>query len=84
MFRDRLWHTLQAQVFTMTQTQGGTDAPGGGAGMRESAYRLFAGCPNLVIDLQTDAVLGVFQRGLQIQCQGKFHPTSLSLPIATI
>lgn len=35
------------------------------AGLRESAYRVFAGCPNLVMDLQTDAVLGVFQRGLQ-------------------
>jgi hypothetical protein len=35
------------------------------AGLRESAYRVFAGCPNLVMDLQTDAVLTVFQRGLQ-------------------
>ncbi|TFK34400.1 ARM repeat-containing protein [Crucibulum laeve] len=45
------------------QAMGGTGA--GGAGLRESAYRVFAGCPNLVMDLQTDAVLGVFQRGLQ-------------------
>jgi hypothetical protein len=34
-------------------------------GLREAAYRVFAGCPNLVMDLQTDAVLGVFQKGLQ-------------------
>jgi importin-5 len=34
-------------------------------GLREGAYRVFSGCPNLVMDLQTDAVLGVFQKGLQ-------------------
>jgi hypothetical protein len=32
---------------------------------RESAFRIFAGCPNLVMDLQTDAVLRVLQEGLQ-------------------
>lgn len=58
MARGRPWHALQAQTFSMTQA---TEA----AGLRESAYRVFAGCPNLVMDLQTDAVLGVFQRGLQ-------------------
>lgn len=41
--------------------QAGVAAPA----LRESAYRVFAGCPNLMMDLQTDAVLGVFQRGLQ-------------------
>ncbi|KAJ3516850.1 hypothetical protein NMY22_g14107 [Coprinellus aureogranulatus] len=57
MVRGRPWHALQAQVFTMAnQPQ---------AGLRESAYRVFAGCPNLVMDLQTDAVLQVFQRGLK-------------------
>jgi len=62
--RGRPWHALQAQSFSMAQAQG----EGGGvigAEMRESAYRVFAGCPNLVMDLQTDAVLAVFQRGLQ-------------------
>ncbi|KAF8161678.1 armadillo-type protein [Crassisporium funariophilum] len=57
MGRGRPWHALQAQAFGMTGV--------GGAGMRESAYRIFAGCPNLVMDLQVEAVLGVFQRGLQ-------------------
>lgn len=33
--------------------------------MRETAYRVFSGCPNLVMDLQTDAVLNVFRNGLQ-------------------
>jgi hypothetical protein len=62
--RGRPWHALQAQIFSMGQAQG--DGSGaGGAGLRESAYRVFAGCPNLVMDLQTDAVLAVFQRGLQ-------------------
>jgi len=60
MQRGRPWHALQAQVFTMSQTTGAN-----GADLRESAYRVFAGCPNLVMDLQTDAVLAVFQRGLQ-------------------
>jgi len=57
MSRGRPWHALQAQAFTMTQ--------GHDPAMRENAYRVFAGCPNLVMDLQTDAVLGVFQKGLQ-------------------
>jgi hypothetical protein len=64
MMHGRLWHALQAQIFSMGQAQG--DGSGaGGAGLWESAYRVFAGCPNLVMDLQTDAVLAVFQRGLQ-------------------
>ena len=64
MMRGRPWHALQAQVFSMGQVQG--DVSGvGGAGLRESAYRVFAGCPNLVMDLQTDTVLTVFERGLQ-------------------
>ncbi|KAG1724025.1 hypothetical protein EDB19DRAFT_2028959 [Suillus lakei] len=35
------------------------------AGFRECAYRLFSGCPNLIMDVQTDAVLTVFRKGLQ-------------------
>ncbi|KAH7920554.1 ARM repeat-containing protein [Leucogyrophana mollusca] len=57
MTRGRPWHALQAQTFSMTQT--------GEACFRECAYRVFSGCPNLVMDLQTDAVLSVFQKGLQ-------------------
>ncbi|KAI0046306.1 ARM repeat-containing protein [Auriscalpium vulgare] len=57
MARGRPWHALQAQAFAMTQSEA--------AGQRESAYRVFAGCPNLVMDLQTDAVLRVLQKGLQ-------------------
>ncbi|TFK64924.1 ARM repeat-containing protein [Pluteus cervinus] len=52
MPRGRPWHALQAQAFNMTQINGGEAS---NADMRESAYRLFAGCPNLVMDLQTDA-----------------------------
>lgn len=67
MARGRPWHALQAQTFSMTQVVGNAaDGTGvSGRGMRESAYRVFAGCPNLVMDLQTDAVLQVFQKGLQ-------------------
>ncbi|KIJ63543.1 hypothetical protein HYDPIDRAFT_92367 [Hydnomerulius pinastri MD-312] len=57
MSRGRPWHALQAQTFSMTQTAE--------AGFRECAFRVFSGCPNLVMDLQTDAVLSVFQKGLQ-------------------
>ncbi|KAF9236016.1 armadillo-type protein [Melanogaster broomeanus] len=57
MSRGRPWHALQAQTFSMTQAAG--------AGFRECAFRVFSGCPNLVMDLQTDAVLSVFQKGLQ-------------------
>ncbi|KAH7909589.1 ARM repeat-containing protein [Hygrophoropsis aurantiaca] len=57
MRRGRPWHALQAQTFSMTQASE--------AHFRECAYRVFTGCPNLVTDLQTDAVLGVLQKGLQ-------------------
>ena len=33
----------------------------------DSAFHIFAGCPNLIMDLQTDAVLRVLQDGLQGQ-----------------
>ncbi|KAJ6514536.1 armadillo-type protein [Mycena vulgaris] len=72
MRRGRPWHALQALAFNMAQA----GQPGAASdtlttqsvpprNLRESAYRVFAGCPNLVMDLQTDAVLGVFQQGLQ-------------------
>jgi hypothetical protein len=57
MSRGRPWHALQAQAFSMCQSAD--------PGLREGAYRVFSGCPNLVMDLQTDAVLGVFQKGSQ-------------------
>lgn len=70
MNRGRPWHALQAQIFSMAQQGESGDAiimPGAVKPelLRESAYRVFTGCPNLVMDLQTDAVLSVFQRGLQ-------------------
>lgn len=64
MMRGRPWHALQAQVFSMTQATGVANGVKG-EGLRESAYRVFAGCPNLVMDLQTDAVLGVLGKGLR-------------------
>ena len=33
--------------------------------IRENAYRLFSGCPNLVMDLQVESVLGLLQQGLR-------------------
>lgn len=78
MARGHAWHALQAQAFAMAHA-GLEGHPGVGTGehqqqqtaptvlQRESAFRVFAGCPNLVMDLQIDAVLGVFQRGLKDQ-----------------
>lgn len=57
MSRGRPWHALQAQAFSMTQVAE--------TGFRECAFRVFSGSPNLVMDLQTEAVLSVFQKGLQ-------------------
>ena len=65
MVRGRPWHALQAQAFSMIQSQGSTQD--GSPALRESAFRVFSGCPNLVMDLQTDAVLNVLGRGLQDQ-----------------
>lgn len=57
MQRGRPWHALQAQTFSMTQRSE--------AGLRESAFRVFAGSSMLVMDLQTDAVLRVLKGGLE-------------------
>ncbi|KAI0253631.1 armadillo-type protein [Lactifluus subvellereus] len=57
MERGRPWHALQAQAFAMCKSADSS--------ARECAFRIFAGCPNLVMDLQTDAVLRVLQEGLQ-------------------
>lgn len=59
MKRGRPWHTLQSQVFAMADN---TDVH-----TREAAFRVFAGCPNLIMDLQTDAILAILQKGLQDQ-----------------
>lgn len=72
------WHALQAQAFAMAHA-GLEGHPGVGTGkhqqqqmvpmvlQRKSTFRVFAGCPNLVMDLQIDAVLGVFQCRLKDQ-----------------
>ena len=68
MVRGRPWHALQAQAFSMIQSQGpSSPTQDGSPALRESAFRVFSGCPNLVMDLQTDAVLNVLGRGLQDQ-----------------
>ncbi|KAN0109453.1 Armadillo-type fold [Russula decolorans] len=57
MGHGRPWHALQAQSFAMCKSADPS--------ARECAFRIFSGCPNLVMDLQTDAVLRVLQDGLQ-------------------
>lgn len=59
MARGRPWHMLQQEAFNMTQKPD--------AGAREAAYRVFSGCPNLVMDLQPGVVLRIFQQGLHDQ-----------------
>lgn len=56
MQRGRPWHALQVQAFGMAQAD---------EGARESAYLIFAGCTDLVLDLQTSGVLELLQKGLQ-------------------
>lgn len=57
MSRGRPWHGLQQQAFTMAQSDDLT--------ARESAFEVFSNSPNLIMDLQTDTVLSVLQKGLQ-------------------
>ena len=81
MVRGRSWHALQAQAFSMIQSQ--EPNQDGSPALRESAavFRVFSGCPNLVMDLQTDAVLDVLRRGLQdqysIEVKLLYPPSSL-------
>ncbi|KZT64897.1 ARM repeat-containing protein [Daedalea quercina L-15889] len=69
MARGRPWHALQAQAFRMVE---GTDIV-----TREAAYRVFAGSVNLIIDLQTEAVVGMLQKGLQ-------DPESIEVRLAAL
>lgn len=57
MSRGRPWHALQQQAFSMAQSEDPST--------RESAYRVFSGSPNLIMDLQPESVLAVLQKGLQ-------------------
>ncbi|KAG6909546.1 hypothetical protein DXG01_016939 [Tephrocybe rancida] len=61
MRRGRPWHALQGLVFQMAQVQ--TQGAEGTLG-RSSAYGVFAAAPNLIMDLQAEAVMGVLSRGL--------------------
>ncbi|KAG6865210.1 hypothetical protein C0991_004411 [Blastosporella zonata] len=73
MKRGRPWHALQGQAFqmaqahTQAQTQGGEGTPEEKMLVlgRATAFGVFAGAPNLVLDLQPDAVLGVLKQGLE-------------------
>lgn len=67
MSRGRPWHALQAEAFSLAQN------PDSSA--REMAYRVFAGSPNLIMDLQPESVLGVLQKGLQ-------DPNSVEVSVA--
>ena len=57
MSRGRPWHALQQQAFSMADSEDAVS--------RENAFRVFAGSPNLIIDLQTESVIAVLQKGLQ-------------------
>ena len=64
MARGRPWHALQSQAFSMSQNMGNGQGEKGEL-TRASAYRVFAGAPNLVMDLQPAGVLDVLKRGLE-------------------
>lgn len=62
MQRGRPCHALQAQAFS---TSSNTTEGGAGAGQREAAFRMFSGAPLPIMDLQTEAVVGVLKGGLE-------------------
>jgi hypothetical protein len=70
MGHGRPWHALQAQSFAMCKSADPS--------ARECAFRIFSGCPNLVMDLQTDAVLRVLQDGLQDRQSVEVRPSLIS------
>ncbi|KAI0761084.1 ARM repeat-containing protein [Trametes elegans] len=74
MKRGRPWHALQSQSFAMT------DDPD--VNTREAAYRVFAACPNLIMDLHTDAILNSLQNGLQDQQSTEVRLASLRASVA--
>ena len=49
MKRSHPWPALQPQVFAMSDSHDVLS--------REAAFRVFAGCPNFIIDLNTDGVV---------------------------
>jgi hypothetical protein len=62
--RKHQWDALEAQVVSMAQMLGESKDIGGS---RQAAFRVIAGCPDLVIDLEIDTVVVILQRGLQDQ-----------------
>ncbi|KAG6856072.1 hypothetical protein H0H87_007683 [Tephrocybe sp. NHM501043] len=67
MRRGRPWHALQGQAFAMAQARAAANgaAPGHEVLGRASAYAVFAGAPNLIMDLQPESVLAVLKLGLE-------------------
>ena len=57
MSRGRPWHALQSQAFAMAEDEHPAS--------RESAFRVFAGSPNLIMDLQPETVVRLLQKGLE-------------------
>ncbi|OSC97013.1 ARM repeat-containing protein [Trametes coccinea BRFM310] len=74
MKRGRPWHALQSQSFAMA------DSPD--VHTREAAFRVFAGCPNLIMDLQTNAIIAILQKGLQDQQSTEVRLAALRASVA--
>ncbi|KAI0712867.1 armadillo-type protein, partial [Cerioporus squamosus] len=74
MRRGHPWPALQPQVFAMSDSHDVLT--------REAAFRVFAGCPNLIIDLQTDAVVAILQKGLQDTQSTEVRLASLRAAVA--
>lgn len=66
--RGRPWEALQVQTFTATRSPN--------AGHREAAYRIFTYVPQIALSQEMNAVIDVFDRGLQ-------DPESLNVCHAT-
>ncbi|KIY43233.1 ARM repeat-containing protein [Fistulina hepatica ATCC 64428] len=75
MTRGRMWHALQAQALAMAQGElQGMLGP--------SAFLVFAASPALIADLQMDAILGIFARGLADDESADVRHAALSAAIA--
>ena len=75
MSRGRPWHALQQQAFAMAENED--------PAARESAYRVFSGSPNLIMDLQPETVLSLLHKGLEdpgsVEVRGNRSDSSTSL-----
>ncbi|PIL26735.1 hypothetical protein GSI_11149 [Ganoderma sinense ZZ0214-1] len=68
------WNALRSQVFAM--------ADSAEVLTREAAFRVFAGCPNLILDLHVEDTVNLLQKGLQDPQSTEVRLASLRASVA--